>query len=87
MNAVFVLADGSTKTILLEKDCLAFTVCQVPVVYKKAPSEYIEVYCTDGSHEQINKYELSRETTDKIIQRTGEIISVKVYVNEKNLVA
>jgi hypothetical protein len=83
--ATFVLIDGSTKTIQLEKDSLSFTVCQVPVIYKKAESGSIEVYYKNGSNEKLNTTVLSNEITNKIIHRTDEIEQVMVHVNEKNL--
>lgn len=84
-NATFVLVNGSTKIVHLEKDSLAFTVCQVPVIYKKAVSDYIEVYYKNDTHEKLNTSELSIELTNKIIHRTDEIVQLNVYVNETNL--
>ncbi|MBN8642417.1 MAG: hypothetical protein J0L86_11460 [Flavobacteriales bacterium] len=84
-SAVFVLVDGSKKTIALEKDSLAFTVCQVPIIYKIAQSNSIELYYTNGANETINALELNENQSKKIFLRTGEIAKVEVFLSEDNL--
>lgn len=84
-SAVFVLVDGSKKTIALEKDSLAFTVCQVPIIYKIAQSNSIELYYTNGANETINALELNENQSKKIFLRTGEIAQVEVFLSEDNL--
>jgi hypothetical protein len=81
----FVLVNGSIKTVMLEKDTLAFTICQVPVIYKMSAADQIEVLFTDGHTELLNTNELSAAISDKIFKRTGEIAELKVNVNEANL--
>ena len=84
-SAVFVLVDGSKKTIALEKDSLAFTVCQVPIIYKIAQRNSIELYYTNGANETINALELNENQSKKIFLRTGEIAQVEVFLSEDNL--
>ena len=79
------MVNGSTKTVKLEKDSLAFTVCQVPVIYKMADADQIEVLFTDGKTELLNTSALSREISNKIFQRTNEIAQLKVHVNKEVL--
>jgi hypothetical protein len=81
----FILINGTAKVVQLEKDSLAFTVCQVPVIYKKADSDYIEVYYKNGTQEKLITSELSIEITNKVIHRTDEVVQLNVYVNETNL--
>ena len=84
-SAVFVLVDGSKKTINLDKDSLAFTVCQVPIIYKIAQSNSIELYYTNGANETIDALELNENQSKKIFLRTGEIAQVEVFLSEDNL--
>ncbi|MGB3006592.1 MAG: hypothetical protein WBC06_08795 [Chitinophagaceae bacterium] len=84
-KATFILADGSLKNIVLEPDSLAFTVCQVPVIYKSATSNKIEVYYSNGIHETFHTSEMNDVISSKIYQRTGEIDHLKVYVDENIL--
>lgn len=84
-NADFVLVDGSKKSINLDKDSLAFTVCQVPIIYKIAQSNSIELYYTNGANETINALELNENQSKKIFLRTSEIAQVEVFLSEDNL--
>ncbi len=85
INATFILTDGSLKNMELDLDTLAFTVCQVPVIYKKATSNKIEVHYTKGNHEVFHTSELNSELSSKILQRTAEIDHLKVSVDENML--
>ena len=81
----FVLVNGSTETLKLDKGSLAFTVCQVPVIYKMAAADQIEVIYTNGADELLNTLIVSNEISNKIFKRTDEIAQIKVYITENNL--
>ncbi len=81
----FVLPDGSSKRITVEKDSLAFTVCQVPVIYKKSDSSKAEVHFANGAKETIGTNTLNATISHKVFNRTGEIDVIKVYINKNNL--
>jgi hypothetical protein len=85
VTTTFILLDGTTKTITLEKDSLAFTVCQVPVVYQLATEASIEVNYANGTKEKVNGSVLSKETTEKIMHRTGEVLQLTVNVHANQL--
>jgi hypothetical protein len=84
-EAIFTLVDGTSKTITIEKNSLAFTVCQVPIVYKTANSNALHLFFKNGTEETIPALELDAENSKKIFDRTGEIITVKVSLNESTL--
>lgn len=84
-TASFVLLNGNIKTVTLEKESLAFTVCQVLVIYKKAQTDGIEVVYKNNKAEKLATAALSKELTDKIIHRTDEIEQINVFVNENDL--
>jgi len=84
-QATFVQVDGSVKKVVLENNSLAFTVCQVPVVYKISASNQVEVGYTNGTREVLDTLELNQEISNKIFLRTGEISQIKVYLKETNL--
>ncbi|MFZ1307202.1 MAG: hypothetical protein WAR80_15255, partial [Ferruginibacter sp.] len=83
--ANFILVNGSTKKLMLEKNSLAFTICQVPVIYKMADADQLEVLFTDGKTELLNTSVLSREISNTIFRRTNEIAQIKVYINKEVL--
>lgn len=84
-TATFILSNGRIAKIPLEPDSLAFTVCQVPVIYKKAKSNKIDVHYTSGTRETFHASELSNELSSSILHRTGEIDHLKVDVDENVL--
>ena len=81
----FVLVDGSSKTINLEKNSLAFTVCQVPVIYTISEANQIEVVFANGNSEVLETLELTREISNEIFQRTNTVTGLKVFITEDNL--
>lgn len=84
-EATFILIDGTKKTLIIEENSLAFTVCQVPVIYKIARANKIELYDTSGAKNTFETLELNSEQSNKIFHRTGEISLVLVYLQEDNL--
>lgn len=82
LNANFVLVDGSSKTILIPKDALAFTICQVPIIYKISTLVKIEIEFAIGVIETLEGNSLSEVLTQKVVNRTGEINRITVYLNE-----
>jgi len=80
-TASFIDFKNRPYSIVLEKDSLAFTVCQVPIVYKIGDNPQIEVIYSDGKKETISSLTLNHETSQKIFNRTGEIAQVIVCIN------
>lgn len=78
----FVLVDKTHQTLNLEKESLAFTVCQVPVIYKIASSNQIEVHHANGSKAVFDTSALSLEDSKKVFQRTGEIVQIAVNIDK-----
>lgn len=66
----------------LEAGSMAFTYCQVPVVYKRADNECIEVTFTDKSSKKFNTLSMDLETSTKIFQRTAEVSYVTVCLKK-----
>ena len=62
----------------LEKDSLAFTYCQVPVIYKKSTEEAIEVVLQSGETKLFSGHYLDDSTTQQIFQRTNTINKIVV---------
>lgn len=78
----FILVDGTNKTIQLEKNSLAFTFCQVPVLYKISNQTKIEIEFITGASESFMGAILNEIITEKIINRTAEVASITVYLQE-----
>ena len=85
-NAVnFVTVNGSEKTITLEKGSLAFSVCQVPVIYAMGASNQVEIEYNDGTTKTFESLELNAIESQKIFGRTGEISVIKIHLTEDKL--
>ena len=72
--------DGTWKSLDLRKGSLAFTCCQVPIVYEPGDSEQILVAYKDGSEESISGTSLSSEVSKSLFSRAGKIKSVRVQL-------
>lgn len=81
----FFGTDGNQKQVTLEKDSLAFTVCQVPVIYTIDAFNHIEVVYENGTNEVLKTTDLAVDISKKIFSRTSTISKIKVCLTEDNL--
>ncbi len=81
----FTLVDGTKKPIIIEKDSLAFTVCQVPIIYKIDTINALNVFYKNGTNQSFQTLELDIDNSKKIFDRTGEITHIEVFLNENSL--
>ena len=77
----FIDSKGSKFNVLLEKDCLAFSYCQVPIIYSKSNTHKIDIFYSNGNKESIDSLELDAEKSNKVFKRTGEIMKIIVSLN------
>jgi hypothetical protein len=76
----FINVEGSKNNIVLEKDSLAFTYCQVPIIYKKSTVNQMELFYKNGTIQRIDSLELDAEDSNKIFKRTAEIVKIIVSI-------
>jgi hypothetical protein len=81
-EVTFMMVDGSQKVMNLEKDSLAFTTCQVPVIYKINTTNKIVLNYKNGATKTFETLELNKEESKKIFDRTNEIKLIEVFLNE-----
>lgn len=84
-QATFIMVDGSKNRMLLEKNSLAFTMCQVPVIYKINSDNKIVLHYKAGTTKTFEALELNEEESRRIFYRTNEITLVEVFLNENIL--
>ena len=70
------------QRIKLEKGSLAFTICQVPVIYKKGSEPSITTEFTDGKINNVKGKVLDYETTQTIFKRSYKVKMLIVHVNK-----
>ncbi len=77
----FIDVNGQENEIILEKDSLCFTYCQIPVIYKLSKKEGIEIEHSDSNMELDNLI-LSKVLSKKVFERTGEISQIIVSIKK-----
>ena len=77
---VHVDVQGRRKTLQLQKDSLAFTYCQVPVVYHLSDKMEIVVHFSDGTAQGITGLDLGPDISRKVFNRGGDIERLEVYL-------
>jgi hypothetical protein len=71
--------DGASAQVELNKDELAFTYCQVPMVYTISDKNSITVYDTDGKVRSYPGKSLSTRDSSALFSRNGCIKCVRIY--------
>ena len=70
------------KELALEPNSLAFTYCQVPVVYKLSDESSIEVIQSDASRTVTKGSVLGKSLSESMFHRKGEVLQVNVAINK-----
>jgi len=76
----YVDVNQEKNSIELEKGSLAFTYCQIPVIYKISDQEHIRVDLKDQTSLTFNGNRLDKATSTKVFERTNEINKIIVSV-------
>jgi hypothetical protein len=71
---------GGLRKLRLKTGTLAFTYCQVPVVYQLAPAPFMTIEFADGRKQRQNALSLDEENSRAIFERTDIIKSIAVGV-------
>ncbi len=81
----YVDVKGETKQLPMEIGSLCFTYCQIPVVYKIAEEEAIEVVLNDGSHINMESLTLDKALSQEVFERSGYVTQIIAHVKETML--
>ena len=74
----YINVANQTASIDLPIDSLAFTYCQVPIIYKKSTEPAIEVVLHSGESNLFSGQYLDKETSQQIFQRTNTVSKIIV---------
>ena len=80
----YVDVESNHKTIELNKNTLAFTYCQIPVVYHLAEKKAITIQFANNETRTIDDLTLDVEISQQIFKRTGRISTLNVFI-DKNI--
>jgi hypothetical protein len=73
-------ADGTRRSLPLEPGSLAFTLCEVPIVYRRRPEAAISVVSRGGAVRRTTGDRLDRATSGEVFGRTGLVQAIEVDV-------
>ncbi|MFY0598920.1 MAG: hypothetical protein JXR03_04565 [Cyclobacteriaceae bacterium] len=81
----YISVDQSKKTLEVGEGSLAFTYCQVPVIYQIAEKDYVELIDERGSTSTMDTLVLDFDSTQKLFRRTSEIACIHVFIKKTHL--
>ncbi|WP_234974621.1 hypothetical protein [Tenacibaculum agarivorans] len=73
------------KSIELQKGMLAFTYCQVPIIYQISEEYKLEIIDKNNKRLEVSDLRLTTDLSMKIFNRTGEISQINVHVKLNHL--
>ncbi len=76
----FVDVSGEEKELALSAGTLAFTYCQIPVIYILDDTKSLTVTLANGEVQKLDELSLSKELSSKMMNRTGEISKIEVHL-------
>jgi len=74
----YLTQDGSARALELEAGSLAFTICQVPVVLRRAEDAAVTVVSEDGTRRTLPGRCLDSATSAEVFGRTGRVARLEV---------
>ena len=69
---------GTLQTLPLEEGTLAFTYCQVPIVYRISDEPKLTLHLVDGTARTLDGTALDEASSREIFRRSGKIARVEV---------
>ncbi|MFO7726487.1 MAG: hypothetical protein R6V45_13190, partial [Oceanipulchritudo sp.] len=77
-----VTVEGRHEIIDLPPGALAYTFCQVPVIYRRSASgSAVRVTLTDGDQKTFSDYRLPRELSEHVFRRDGIVQRIEVTLS------
>ncbi len=81
----YINLQGEEQQLELPLNSLAFTYCQVPIIYHLSEEGALTVSCSDGKQAQSAEPVLDEATSRELFSRTGAISQVEVWVSSQSL--
>ena len=78
----YIDLNNHKQSLSLNAGSLAFTYCQVPVVYTLSDKKGVQVTYSDGSEKKMEESCLDKATSQQLFQRTQEVKHLEVYINK-----
>jgi hypothetical protein len=81
----YLAIGGVMKTLVLDKNTLGFTYCQVPIVYELGKAPRIKVYLANETLKEIQGAQLDADLSSTLFARKGVVVKIRVTINESDL--
>jgi hypothetical protein len=69
----------------MNKGSLAFTYCQVPIIYTLSDKNSIEIIKRNSDSQEIDGLGLNKAASEELFERTGKIIQINVQLKPELL--
>jgi hypothetical protein len=76
----YIDLSGKPQTITLSAGSLAFTFCQVPIIYKRGEQNLIHLHFEHDTVKTIHGNVLSAEDSQHIFKRTGKVFQIEFFL-------
>jgi hypothetical protein len=77
----YIDVDGKEQSINLPPNSLAYTLCQVPIVYIRSDDDEIEITYADGQTLRVAGSCLEVDTSQHIFNRDGHVVRITVFLS------
>jgi hypothetical protein len=84
VNFNYINVNGEKQHLELNVNSLAFTYCQVPVIYEISDKNEIEVITKEGS-QSFEALNVDKSISEKVFKRNGDVLHIKVRLKEELL--
>lgn len=84
-DVTYINVNQEEMKLSLEPHSLFFTFCQVPIVYTISSKTGIEIVIQNKESIKSGSLELERSVSEKIFNRTGEVVRLIVRIHDKML--
>jgi hypothetical protein len=78
----YINVNQEKKSLQVAAGSLAFTYCQVPVVYTQNNKEAVKVTFVDGSETSFGNLQLDTEMSEQLFKRTNKIELIEVHLKK-----
>ena len=76
---------SNRHSIILDNNSLGFTYCQVPIIYRISENASIKVNYTDQNSQESEGHALTKDQSQSLFQRKGDIQSIEVFIQSATL--
>jgi len=81
----YIRLNGQPQALSLSAESLAFTFCQVPIVYRIAKQNRIEVLMADDTTESVDSLQLNTTLSHQVFWRTDDVQQLTVHLDPDQL--